>query len=231
MTLNGATLGALQSSSLPPTFALRISLNPATMGGGATLLALTSISPCPCSSRWPNTAPELSLSLTAGSLAGREAASGSPSTVSVTSTWSWSPTSLVLGILSRLASKVPGLGGWAWAGTGDRTGSLILFWLVSLSASGSLAVTAVLPLLGTLSLLIGNLVKLSRERISGFSFKPFLPLHVLLFFSLFLFYPGKWERKWAKVYCVTLSLWVWTFWLWRIWLGTGFGFCFAWSEM
>lgn len=62
----GATRVAHQSSSQQPTFAHRTMPSPTTMEAGATLLALTSTSPCPCSSRLPSTALELSPSPTAG---------------------------------------------------------------------------------------------------------------------------------------------------------------------
>lgn len=62
----GATQGAPQFLLPPPISARQIGVCPMIMAGGATLLALTSTLPCPCSSRLQSTAPELFPLLTAG---------------------------------------------------------------------------------------------------------------------------------------------------------------------
>lgn len=62
----GATPAAHQSSSPPLTSARQTTLSPTTMVGGATLLALTSTWPCPCSSRSLSTVLVLSLLPTVG---------------------------------------------------------------------------------------------------------------------------------------------------------------------
>lgn len=107
--------------------------------------------------------------------------SDSQSTVSVTSTWFWSPTSRVQGISWRWAWKGQRLVGWPWVVTGVRTGSQTLSWLVSHSLSESQPVTVGLPLHGTLCHLIGNLAKLSLGRISGCELKSFPQKNVNLF--------------------------------------------------
>ena len=92
---------------------------------------------------------------------------GSPSTVSVTSTWCWSPTSQVQGISWGPASKGLEQSGWAWVATGVRTGSQTLFWLVSHSHSASQPVIVALLLHGTSSLPTGSLVKPSLATTLG----------------------------------------------------------------
>ena len=57
MTRNGATPVTLLFLWRPPIFVLPIMLCLMTMVDGATLLALTSTSPCPCFLRLPNTVP------------------------------------------------------------------------------------------------------------------------------------------------------------------------------
>ncbi|RVW87398.1 Expansin-A4 [Vitis vinifera] len=63
---SGATPAAPPSSSPPPTSAHLTTLFPATMAAGVTLLVPTSTLPCPCFSRSPSTAPELSPLLSVG---------------------------------------------------------------------------------------------------------------------------------------------------------------------
>lgn len=65
-THGGATPEAPLSSSPPPTSAHRISPYQTTMVVGATLLALTLTSPCPCFLKLQSIVPESSPSLTAG---------------------------------------------------------------------------------------------------------------------------------------------------------------------
>ena len=97
-----------------------------------------------------------------------EEESGSQLTDSVTSTWYWSPTLQVQGILWRCMLKDLRLTGCQWAVTGVRIGSQMLFWLVSHFPLGSQAVIGELPPLGILFLLTGSLAKLLPAKISGF---------------------------------------------------------------
>ena len=138
----------------------------------------------------------------AGWLAGNREGWGSRSTASVTSTWFWSPTSRVQGISWGRAWKGQRQSGWAWAATGGRTGNQTRFWLVSHSPLGSQAVTDAHPPRGTLSHVIGNLAKPSRERIlesnyytvfGSFAFLKALCLICHLLFLVVCYLHG---RKW-----------------------------------
>lgn len=102
----------------------------------------------------------------AGWHAEKQGASDSQSTVSVTSTWCWSPTSRVQGISCAWVLKEAKPRGWAWAVTGGKIGNPMQFWWARPSLLGLPAVTVAPQPLGTWHHLIGSLDKPSRARIS-----------------------------------------------------------------
>ena len=147
--------------------------------------------------------------MVAGCHAEREEVSDSLSTAFVTSTWFWSPTSRVQGILCAWVWKVPTLRGWAWAATGGKIGNPTPFWWARPSPLESPAVTDARQPHGTWHHLIGSSDKPSWERISA-SKKNRSTLSnwmaPLCIFGLsvsvshlltFLYFPGKFRSGWC----------------------------------
>lgn len=97
-----------------------------------------------------------------------EVESGSPSTVSDTSTWCWSPMLPEQGTSCGWVWRDPERDGWAWAETGGRTGSPTPNWSDSLCRLGLQAATDAPPPHGTSPLRTGSSDRLSPGRTLGF---------------------------------------------------------------